>query len=95
MHRLDGGDRRHAQLDASGEKIRGRPVIGASRAWVADIGGEEFEEAHRRVLAGGRDERRQDCGTVLARSSSAISPMAWLDLLMYRSDLRGERIHIA
>jgi hypothetical protein len=27
--------------------------------WVADVGGEEFEEAHRGAFAGCGDERRQ------------------------------------
>ena len=58
MHRLDGGDRRHADARAPGQKFLGGAVIGPARVRVADVGGEEFEEAHRGALAGGGDQRR-------------------------------------
>ena len=42
----------------SGQKFIGGTGIGAARVRVADVGGEEFEEAHRGALAGSGDERR-------------------------------------
>ena len=42
------------------EEFLGGPGIGPARVRVADVGGEEFEEAHRGALAGGGDERRND-----------------------------------
>ena len=59
VHRLDGGDRRHAGIGAPGQKFLCRPGIGAARVRAADVGGEEFEKAHRRAFAGGGDERRE------------------------------------
>jgi hypothetical protein len=58
VHRLDGGDRRHAGARTPGQKFIGGTGIGAARVRVADVGGEEFEEAHRGALAGSGDERR-------------------------------------
>jgi len=52
--------RRHqAAFFAPGKEPVAGPGISAARARVADIGGEEFEEAHRRAFAGGGDERRE------------------------------------
>jgi hypothetical protein len=45
-HRLDGGDRRHTGIGAPGQKLTGGAGIGAARVRVADVGHEEFEEAH-------------------------------------------------
>ena len=59
MHRLDGGDRRHADARAPAEEFIGGAGIGPARVRVADVGGEEFKEAHRGALARGGDERRQ------------------------------------
>ena len=59
VHRLDGGDRRHAGARAPGQKFLRGAGIGPARVRVADVGGEEFEEAHAGALAGGRDERRE------------------------------------
>jgi hypothetical protein len=39
--------------------IHRRRGISAARVRVADVGSEEFEEAHRGALAGGGGERRQ------------------------------------
>jgi len=61
VHRLHGGDRRQAGARAPGQEFVGGPVIGPPRVWVADVGREEFEEAHRGALAGRRDKRRP-CG---------------------------------
>ena len=58
VHRLDGGDRRHAGARAPGQEFLGGAGIGPARVRVADVGREEFEEAHRGALAGGGDERR-------------------------------------
>jgi len=55
VHRLDGGDRRHAGARAPAEKFIGGAGIGPARVRVADVGGEEFEEAHAGTLAGGGD----------------------------------------
>jgi hypothetical protein len=51
-------DRRHAGVRAPGQKLCDGAAVGAPRVWVADIGGEEFEEAQLRALAGGGDEGR-------------------------------------
>ena len=56
MHRLNGADRRHPCARAPGQEFIGGAGIGAARVRVADIGGEEFEEAHAGALAGGGDE---------------------------------------
>jgi hypothetical protein len=58
VHRLDGADRRHAGGRAPGQEFIGGAGIGPARVRVADVGGEEFEEAHRGALAGSGDERR-------------------------------------
>src|SRR5690349_1624359 len=59
--RLDGGDRRHAGNLAPGEEVAGGAATGPSRVQVADIGSEEFEEAHAGTIAGSGDESRE-CG---------------------------------
>ena len=59
MHRLDGGDRRHAGIGAPGQEFLRGAGIGAARVRVADVGREEFEKAHAGALAGGRDQRRE------------------------------------
>ena len=51
-------DRRHAGARAPGQKFLRGAGIGPARVRVADVGGEEFEEAHAGALAGGGDERR-------------------------------------
>jgi hypothetical protein len=58
VHRLDGGDRRHASARAPGQKFVRGARVGPPRVRVADVGGEEFKEAHRGALAGGANERR-------------------------------------
>jgi len=59
VHRLHAGDRRHPRARAPRQKFIGRAGVGAARVRVADVGGEEFEEAHASPLAGGGDECRQ------------------------------------
>ena len=59
MQRLDGGDAGHGRLGAPRQEIRHGAAIGAARVRVADGGGEEFQEAHRGVFAGGGDQGRQ------------------------------------
>ena len=60
VHRLDGADRRHAAARAPGlkELIRGAGISPA-RVRVANVGREEFEEAHSGALAGGGDKHRK------------------------------------
>jgi hypothetical protein len=58
VHRLHGRDRWHAGGGAPGQKFLSGPGVGAARVRVANLGGEEFEEAHRGALAGSGDERR-------------------------------------
>src|SRR6516164_5630329 len=61
VHRLDGADRRHADARAPGQEFIGGASAGAARVRVADVGGEEFEEAHAGAIAGGGDKRRECC----------------------------------
>jgi hypothetical protein len=63
VHRLHGRDRRHADIGAPGQKFLRRSIVRPACVRVADVGREEFEESHRRTLAGGGDKRRQ-CGRV-------------------------------
>jgi len=60
MHRPDSADRRHAGVGAPGKEFIGSAGIGAARVRVADVGGEEFKEAHAGALTGGRDQRRDN-----------------------------------
>jgi hypothetical protein len=46
MHRLSGHERRHAGACAPAQEFLGSPMVGPARVRVADIGREEFEEAH-------------------------------------------------
>jgi hypothetical protein len=55
MHRLDGGDRGQADARAPGQKFLRGAGIGPPR----DVGGEEFEEAHRAALTGGSNRSRE------------------------------------
>ena len=47
-------------LVAPGEEPAAGPVIGHAGVLVADRGGEEFQEAARRAVAGVGDDRRHD-----------------------------------
>src|SRR4051812_25796673 len=44
---------------APGQEFLRRTIVGPARVRVADIGGEEFEEAHRGTLASSSNECRQ------------------------------------
>ena len=57
VHRLHVCDRPYAGRRAPRQKFLGRSVISPPCVRVADGGGEEFEEAHRRALAGRRHEQ--------------------------------------
>src|SRR5438552_6505734 len=59
MDRLDAGDRRDASVAAPGQEFRRGAVVGSPRVRVADVGREEFEEAHRGTLASPGDKRWQ------------------------------------
>jgi hypothetical protein len=59
VHRQHGGDRRHADAPAPGQEFFRGAGVGPARVRVADVGREEFEEAHAGTLAGGRDEGRE------------------------------------
>jgi hypothetical protein len=57
MHRLDGGDRRHAGARAPGQEFLRGAGIGPARVRVTDVSREEL--AHAGALTGGGDQRRQ------------------------------------
>ena len=75
VQRLHVGDRGDAGALAPGQKFPRRLGVGAARVLVADVGGEEFEEAQRGVVAGGGDEgwnwQRRGSGTSWFMVSSA------------------------
>jgi hypothetical protein len=56
MHALDQCDLRHGAHRKPIEEFRGRARIGATRARVANVCGEEFKEAVGGALAGGGDK---------------------------------------
>ena len=55
VHRLDGADRQHPGARALGQEFIGGAGVRAPRVRVADVGREEFEEAHASAIAGGGD----------------------------------------
>ena len=57
MERLHGGERTHAVRLAPGEEFRDGPPVGFAGIAVADVRGEEIDEAPRRGLAAGGDQR--------------------------------------
>jgi len=57
VQRLDADELVDAVLLEPGEELPRRAVIGGARVFVADPGGEEFEEAARCLIAGGGDEQ--------------------------------------
>jgi hypothetical protein len=61
VHRLHRADRRRARACAPSQEFIGGAGKGSARVGVADIRGEEFEEAHTGSVAGGGDKRGQ-CG---------------------------------
>ena len=58
VQRLHVGDRGDAGAFAPGQEFPRRLRVGAARVPVADLGGEEFEEALARPAVGRRDEGR-------------------------------------
>ena len=58
VDRLDVDELDDAVLLEPGEEMAGGPVIGHPGVLVADVGGEEFEEPARRMIAGIGDRRR-------------------------------------
>jgi hypothetical protein len=67
VHRLDGRDRRHADARAPAEKFFCSSSIGPARVRVADVGRQEFEEAHAGTLAGGGNGMRRAIPFLLVR----------------------------
>ena len=63
VQRRDLRQRRHAGVGAPGQKLRDGAAVGAPRVRVADVGGEEFEEAD----AGGSPAAATRTGTRPAR----------------------------
>lgn len=58
MERLNITDRRDAGIGARGQEVTHGAAIGAARVRVADLSGDEFEEANAGSVASGGDERR-------------------------------------
>jgi hypothetical protein len=58
VDRLDVGELADLVLLDLGEERAHGPVIGPAGVFVADLGGEQFEEAPDRVVAGVGDHRR-------------------------------------
>jgi hypothetical protein len=56
VHWLDGSDRRHTGARAPGQKFLRGAGISPTRVRVAEVGREEFEEAHASMIAGRGDE---------------------------------------
>jgi len=56
VHRLHGRDRPHTVILAPGQELAHRLRVGAAGVAIANVGGEEFDEALLRALAGGCDE---------------------------------------
>jgi hypothetical protein len=61
-HRPHGADRRDAGARASGQKFIGGSGRRPAGVRVADVGGEDFEEADAGALASGGDERWHELG---------------------------------
>ena len=81
MQRLDIGDLADLVMVAPGEEPRGSPVIRHAGVFVADGGGEEFEEAAGGFVAGGGDHaRHQD---VVARGDRERFGLRNDDLLFH------------
>jgi hypothetical protein len=80
MDRLDALKRRQARLLAPGEEITDRPSIGRPGVPVADVGGEELDEALFRRRAGCGNCRRNR-GLVVddftGRKISIICKVIW------------------
>jgi hypothetical protein len=59
VQRLDIGKIADVVPVEPGEERPNRPIIGQAGVAVVDLGGEEFEETARDIVAGGGDHRRQ------------------------------------
>ena len=75
VQRLHVGDRGDAGALAPGQKFPRRLRVGAARVLVADVGGEEFEEADLRALAGG-DDGAGTCAET-ERAGSWLAAINW------------------
>ena len=53
-------DRGNAHARAPAEEVTHCAAVGPPGVWVADVGGEEFDEAKRGALAGGGDQSGQN-----------------------------------
>ena len=71
MQRLDIGNLSDLVMVAPGEEPSRSPVIGHAGIFVADGGGEEFEEAARGLVAGGCDHARHQ-NAVAGRDSQGF-----------------------
>jgi hypothetical protein len=81
MQRLDIGDLADLVMVAPGEEPLGGSLIGHAGIFVADGGGEKFEEAASGLVAGGGDHpRHQDA--VAGRDSQGLGRRN-LDLLLH------------
>jgi hypothetical protein len=81
-----GGDVKRLDIDQRhdpggvepGEEVRHRPVIGHAGVLVADGGGEEFQEAPHRGIAGAGDRRRHgEAATSMARCRGCPGTRNW------------------
>ena len=62
VQRCDVGDRRHAFHFLPCQKFPHGAAVGTARVRIEDVSGEEFEEAHARLVAGNEGRsRRQEC----------------------------------
>ena len=60
MQRLDVGERTKLMMLAPGEEPTDGMQVGGAGVLVADCGGEEFQKASGRLVAGVGDDRRHD-----------------------------------
>ena len=81
VQRLDIGEAAELVVLAPGEEAADRMQIGRTGVLVADSGGEEFQEAARGLVAGGRDNTgHQDA--VAGRDSQGLGRRN-LDILLH------------
>jgi hypothetical protein len=74
VERLDIDQRDDPGSIEPGEEVRDGPVIGHASVLVADGGGEEFEEAADRSVAGAGDRRRHgEAAAAVARCRGGTS----------------------
>ena len=63
MQRRDVRERRHSGVGTPIEKLGHGAAVGSAGVRVADVGGEEFQEANAGMLAGGGDQDRNEGAT--------------------------------